>query len=69
MIIEITSHEQTITVNLADNQCTLDEVVDTFKGMLVCAGFHPESIDSYFNTGNEWFPEKEQSTVNFETIH
>lgn len=36
---------------------TLDELVSTFKGLLVSAGFHPSSVDQYFPEEESWFPE------------
>ena len=36
---------------------TLDEIVSTFKGLLVSAGYHPTSVDQYFPEEESWFPE------------
>ena len=33
--------------------CTIDEVVTELKGLLVCVGFNPKSVDEHLNTG-EW---------------
>ncbi len=36
------------------------EVVQLFKGLLVSAGYHPNTVDEYFNTEETWFTEEEQ---------
>lgn len=33
--------------------CTLDEVVTELKGLLVCCGYNPATVDQNLNTG-EW---------------
>jgi hypothetical protein len=32
-----------------------------FKGLLVCAGFHPSNVDDAFNTEYTWFTEEERN--------
>lgn len=34
-------------------------VIHLFKGLLVATGYHPETVDMYFNTDEEWFPPKD----------
>ena len=36
----------------------IDEVVKSFKCLLVSCGYHPETVDKYFITEEEWFPEQ-----------
>ena len=36
----------------------ISEVVELIKGLLVTSGYHPHTIDDYFNTENQWFPER-----------
>ncbi len=33
----------------------VSEVVEQFKGLLVNAGYHPQSVDPFFNTEYQWF--------------
>ena len=35
------------------------EVVQLFKGLLVSAGYHPNTVDEYFNTDETWFMESD----------
>jgi hypothetical protein len=37
----------------------ISEVVEQFKGLLVASGYHPETVDEYFNNVNEWFGDSE----------
>lgn len=42
--------------------CTgIHEAVEMFKGLLVCAGFHPSNVDDAFNTEYTWFTEEERN--------
>ena len=36
----------------------IDDVIRTFKCLLVSCGYHPETVDSHFNIGEEWFPDE-----------
>ena len=36
----------------------ISEVVRSFKCLLVSCGYHPETVDEYFNDGEEWFTEE-----------
>jgi Tat protein secretion system quality control protein TatD with DNase activity len=36
------------------------EVVQLFKGLLVAAGYHPKTVDEYFNTEETWFIDEEE---------
>lgn len=39
---------------------SLEELMPVLKGMLVSAGYHPTSVQRYFNDEcNDWFPEEE----------
>ena len=37
----------------------IEEVIDMFKGLLVNMGYHPETVDKYFLTEQNWFNSKE----------
>ena len=39
---------------------TIHDAVEMFKGLLVCAGFHPSNVDDAFNTEYTWFTEEER---------
>jgi len=40
---------------------TIHDAVEMFKGLLVCAGFHPSNVDDAFNTEYTWFTEEERN--------
>tara|TARA_R110000824_G_scaffold20817_10_gene78045 strand:+ start:6757 stop:6951 length:195 start_codon:yes stop_codon:yes gene_type:complete len=43
----------------------ISAVIELFKGLLVASGYHPENVDEYFNTDEEWFPtDKENNNEN-----
>lgn len=59
MKLSLTLHEKTYSVE-SDEQfdgTQVSELVEQFKGLLVNAGYHPESVDQYFNTEYQWFEE------------
>ena len=37
----------------------IEEVIDMFKGLLVNMGYHPETVDEYFLTEQNWFNKQE----------
>lgn len=39
----------------------ISEVVRMFKGLLVSIGYHPKTVELYFNDEEEWFPESEDN--------
>jgi hypothetical protein len=52
MKIVITDSDSEHSAEIQDG-CTLDEVVTELKGLLVCCGFHPTTVDQNLNSG-EW---------------
>jgi len=40
---------------------TIHDAVEMFKGLLVCAGFHPTNVDDAFNIEYTWFTEEERN--------
>ena len=57
MKLSLTLHGKTYSVE-SDDQFDgqeVSELVEQFKGLLVNAGYHPESVDQYFNTEYQWF--------------
>ena len=52
MKIVITDSDSEYSAEIQDG-CTLDEVVAELKGLLVCCGFHPKTVDQNLNSG-EW---------------
>ena len=57
MKLSITLNNKTYSVE-SDEQfdgTQVSELVEQFKGLLVNAGYHPESVDQYFNTEYQWF--------------
>ena len=64
MKLSIVLHGKTYSVE-SDDQFDgqeVSELVEQFKGLLVNAGYHPESVDQYFNTEYQWF-DNEDSTL------
>ena len=48
----------------------ISEVVTAFKGLLVASGYHPSTVDEYFNEVDEWFPEEDSNKyVNQVALH
>jgi Tat protein secretion system quality control protein TatD with DNase activity len=68
MKISITLHNKTHSVESEDqfDGQEIQEVVEQFKGLLVSAGYHPESVDIYFNTEYQWFPEENPHDKQYE---
>jgi hypothetical protein len=52
MKIQITDLDSEYSAEIKDG-CTLDEIVTELKGLLVCCGFNPATVDQNLNTG-EW---------------
>jgi len=42
----------------------IGEVITLFKGLLVNAGYHPNTVDEYLSVEEEWFPDKNESETN-----
>ena len=41
----------------------ISEVVQLFKGLLVSAGFHPNTVDEYIRTEQDWYPEEDEKDI------
>ena len=63
MKISITTNNKVFSVeDELGFDCTgIHEAVEMFKGLLVCAGFHPSNVDDVFNTEYTWFTEEERN--------
>jgi len=59
MKISITLHGKTYSIEEENNLHGdhIEEMVEHFKGLLVSAGYHPNSVDQCFNTEYQWFNE------------
>jgi hypothetical protein len=47
MKIELTVHGKVITIETPNDDLTIEEYFDNFKGLLVSAGFSEKTIDDY----------------------
>ena len=47
MKITLELHGRTHSVDTGHDHASVDEVVDIFRGLLLSAGFQPESVDEY----------------------
>jgi hypothetical protein len=63
MKISITTNNKVFSVEdeFGFDSVSVDEAVEMFKGLLVCAGFHPSNVDDAFNTEYTWFTEEERN--------
>ena len=61
MKISITTNNKVYSVEdeLGFDCVGIDEAVEMFRGLLVCAGFHPSNVDDMFNTDYQWFNEED----------
>lgn len=63
MKISITTNNKVFSVEdeLGFDCSDIHDAVEMFKGLLVCAGFHPINVDDAFNTDYTWFTEEERN--------
>ena len=63
MKISITTNNKVYSVEdeLGFDSVSVDEAVEMFRGLLVCAGFHPCNVDDQFNLEYTWFTEEEKA--------
>jgi hypothetical protein len=63
MKISITTDNKVFSVEdeYGFDSVDIHEAVEMFKGLLVCAGFHPTNVDDAFNTEYTWFTEDERN--------
>ena len=62
MKISITTNNKVFSVEdeLGFDSASIDEAVEMFRGLLVCAGFHPSNVDNQFNLDYAWFTQEER---------
>ena len=62
MKISITTNNKVYSVEdeLGFDSVSVDEAVEMFRGLLVCAGFHPSNVDDQFNLDYAWFTQEER---------
>lgn len=62
MKISITTNNKVFSVEdeLGFDSVSVDEAVEMFRGLLVCAGFHPCNVDDMLNTDYQWFTQEER---------
>jgi hypothetical protein len=58
MKLQLSVHGKVITIETPNDDLTIEEYFDNFKGLLVSAGFSEKNIDNYIiylsNQLNEW---------------
>lgn len=54
MKLTITHHDVTYSVETPNEDVSLEEAVENFRGLLVCSGYHPVSVDQHFDTSYDW---------------
>tara|TARA_B100001093_G_C26645726_1_gene935209 strand:- start:644 stop:847 length:204 start_codon:yes stop_codon:yes gene_type:complete len=52
-------HEYSATCNGED----IESVVESLKGLLVQAGYHPRTVDEYLVTSNQWFDDDQEQVA------
>ena len=62
MKITIEHYDKTISYAQADDT-NLNDTLEALKGLLMCMGFHPQSVDQAIACETTWFPEE-----NFEAL-
>tara|TARA_A200000159_G_C7330537_1_gene342729 strand:- start:773 stop:1087 length:315 start_codon:yes stop_codon:yes gene_type:complete len=65
MKISITTNNKVFTAedDFGFDCASIQEAVEMFKGLLVCAGFHPSNVDDAFNIEYTWFTEEEKQEL------
>ena len=58
MKITINSNGKTYSVETNDD-INVEDIADTFKGLLVSMGYHPCNVDELINTEYKWFTQEE----------
>ena len=53
--MKITIETEHITVSAANQAEHISEAVEMFKGLLVSAGYHPETVDQHIPNIQTWF--------------
>lgn len=62
MKISLTTNNKIYTIEdeLGFDAVGIDEAVEMFKGLLVSAGFHPQTVDEYFEHESKWWPKNDE---------
>lgn len=63
MKLSLTLHNKTYTVedDIPFDAYSVDELLNTFKGLLVSAGYHPSTVDESIDSSDgNWFSEEER---------
>ena len=47
----------------------ISEVIKMFRGLLVQVGYHPQTVDEYFNDEDRWFEDKKEAHTDEEVEH
>ena len=47
MKLQLTAYHKTYTIETENDDLSIDEYFDHFRGILVSSGFHPNTIDDY----------------------
>lgn len=63
MKISIELSGQTYSYQSDHEGVTIDEIVTNFKGLLVAAGFHPQSVEQAISSEHYWFADNIESDL------
>lgn len=54
MKLTLSHHGNTYSVETPNEDILIEEAIDYFRGLLVCAGYHPVSVDQQFDINYDW---------------
>jgi len=57
MKITIQHYDKTISFEQADDT-DMNGTLEAIKGLMMCMGFHPQSVDQAISCETTWFPEE-----------
>lgn len=63
MKISIELSGQTYSYQSDHEGVMIDEIVTNFKGLLVAAGFHPQSVEQAISSEHCWFAEQTEPSI------
>ena len=63
MKLSLTLHDKTYSVESDESfdGSNVYDLAEQFKGLLVCAGFHPSNVDQIFDIDYTWFTDEERA--------
>lgn len=63
MKLSLTLHNKTYSVESEESLdgSSVYDLAEQFKGLLVCAGFHPSNVDQIFDIDYTWFTDEERA--------